>query len=60
MPLAQLGIRHPHRPKLVRPRPQLGQDLQSEVEPGATLVQGPYVAETFAVSVEQDYVVIDA
>ena len=31
-----------------------------EVEPGATLVQGPYVAETFPVSIDQDYVVIDA
>ncbi|MBV8912596.1 MAG: Rieske (2Fe-2S) protein [Acetobacteraceae bacterium] len=30
------------------------------VEKGATLVQGPYVAETFPVSVEQDYLVIDA
>jgi 3-phenylpropionate/trans-cinnamate dioxygenase ferredoxin subunit len=30
------------------------------VAPGATLVEGPYVAETFAVSVEDDYVVLDA
>jgi 3-phenylpropionate/trans-cinnamate dioxygenase ferredoxin subunit len=29
------------------------------VEPGATLVEGPYVAETFAVTVEESYVVID-
>ena len=29
------------------------------VEPGAQLVKGPYVAETFAVSVEEDYLVID-
>ena len=29
------------------------------VEPGATLVKGPYVAETFAVSVEEDYLVIE-
>jgi nitrite reductase/ring-hydroxylating ferredoxin subunit len=29
------------------------------VEPGATLVKGPYVAETFAVAVEEDYLVID-
>jgi nitrite reductase/ring-hydroxylating ferredoxin subunit len=29
------------------------------VEPGASLVKGPYVAETFAVSVEEDYLVID-
>jgi nitrite reductase/ring-hydroxylating ferredoxin subunit len=30
------------------------------VEPGATLVEGPYKAETFAVRVENDYVVVDA
>ena len=29
------------------------------VEPGATLVKGPYVAETFAVAVEENYLVID-
>ncbi len=29
------------------------------VEPGATLVEGPYVAETFKVEVEGDYIVID-
>ena len=29
------------------------------VEPGAQLVKGPYVAETFPVSVEEDYLVID-
>lgn len=28
------------------------------VEHGATLVEGPYVAETFSVSVEDDYVVV--
>jgi nitrite reductase/ring-hydroxylating ferredoxin subunit len=29
------------------------------VEPGETVVKGPYVAETFAVSVEGDYVVVE-
>lgn len=29
------------------------------VEPGAALVEGPYVAETFPVSVENDYVVVE-
>jgi 3-phenylpropionate/trans-cinnamate dioxygenase ferredoxin subunit len=29
------------------------------VEVGAALVRGPYVAETFTVSVEQDYIVVD-
>ena len=30
-----------------------------EVEPGSKLVKGPYVAETFPVTVEEDYLVID-
>jgi len=30
------------------------------VEPGAALVEGPYVAETYPVSVEDRYVVVDA
>ena len=30
------------------------------VEKGAKLVEGPYVAETFRVSVEDDYVVVEA
>jgi 3-phenylpropionate/trans-cinnamate dioxygenase ferredoxin subunit len=29
------------------------------VEPGERLVKGPYVAETFPVSVEEDYVVVE-
>ena len=29
------------------------------VAPGAALVEGPYVAETFSVSVEDDYVVLE-
>ena len=31
-----------------------------EVAAGQSVVQGPYVAETVAVTVEQDYVVVDA
>jgi hypothetical protein len=30
------------------------------VEQGAKLIEGPYVAETFRVSVENDYVVVEA
>jgi nitrite reductase/ring-hydroxylating ferredoxin subunit len=30
------------------------------VEPGARLVEGPYKAETFPVSIENDYVVVEA
>ena len=29
------------------------------VEPGSAVVKGPYVAETLAVSIESDYVVVD-
>jgi 3-phenylpropionate/trans-cinnamate dioxygenase ferredoxin subunit len=29
------------------------------IAPGSTLVEGPYVAETFPVRIEDDYVVID-
>ena len=29
------------------------------IEPGADLVEGPYTAETFPVTVENDYVVVD-
>ena len=29
------------------------------VEPGAELVKGPYVAETFPVAIEQNYIVVD-
>jgi 3-phenylpropionate/trans-cinnamate dioxygenase ferredoxin subunit len=32
---------------------------EASVAPGAELAQGPYVAETFPVTVEQDYVVIE-
>ncbi|MBV9756795.1 MAG: Rieske (2Fe-2S) protein [Alphaproteobacteria bacterium] len=32
---------------------------QVEVEPGADLVKGPYVAETFPVTVEEQYVVVE-
>jgi 3-phenylpropionate/trans-cinnamate dioxygenase ferredoxin subunit len=30
-----------------------------EVAPGASVVEGPYVAETFAVAVEDEYVVVE-
>jgi hypothetical protein len=29
------------------------------VEPGSQLLKGPYIAETFPVTVEEDYLVID-
>lgn len=32
---------------------------QVTVEPGGSLARGPFVAETFTVSVEQDYVVVE-
>jgi 3-phenylpropionate/trans-cinnamate dioxygenase ferredoxin subunit len=33
--------------------------FQVMVEPGESLVKGPYLAETFPISVEEDYLVID-
>ena len=41
-------------PQVVRAR-----NFKVKVEPGAELVKGPYVAETFPVTVEEDYLVID-
>ena len=33
--------------------------FEAKVEPGADLVKGPYVAETFPVSIEQEYVIVE-
>lgn len=33
--------------------------FQVSVEPGSALVQGPYKAETFSITVEDDYVVVE-
>ena len=33
--------------------------FQVKVEPGEELVKGPYVAETFSVAVEEDYLIIE-
>jgi 3-phenylpropionate/trans-cinnamate dioxygenase ferredoxin subunit len=33
--------------------------FETTVEPGAALAKGPYVAETFSVLVEEDYVVVE-
>ncbi|MBO0765791.1 MAG: Rieske (2Fe-2S) protein [Hyphomicrobiaceae bacterium] len=41
-------------PKSVKAR-----NFKVQVEPGSELVKGPYVAETFPVTVEEDYLVID-
>jgi 3-phenylpropionate/trans-cinnamate dioxygenase ferredoxin subunit len=41
-------------PKSVKAR-----NLKVQVEPGSELVKGPYVAESFPVTVEEDYLVID-
>ena len=61
LPLALLGVRHPHRQVLVRSRARCGRAATAvSVEKGAKLVEGPYVAETFRVSVENDYVVVEA
>jgi 3-phenylpropionate/trans-cinnamate dioxygenase ferredoxin subunit len=41
------------------PKSMKARNFKVQVEPGAELVKGPYVAETFPVTVEEDYLVID-
>jgi 3-phenylpropionate/trans-cinnamate dioxygenase ferredoxin subunit len=41
------------------PKSMKARNFKVQVEPGTELVKGPYVAETFAVTVEDDYLVID-
>ena len=41
------------------PRRVQARKFEVNVEPGATLVEGPYVAETFDVKVEDQYLVIE-
>ncbi|HWE18841.1 MAG TPA: Rieske (2Fe-2S) protein [Hyphomicrobiaceae bacterium] len=41
------------------PKTMKARNFKVQVEPGAELVKGPYVAETFPVTVEEDYLVID-
>ena len=41
------------------PKSMKARKFKVTVEPGADLVKGPYVAETFPVKVEEDYLVID-
>ena len=41
------------------PKSLKARQFKVSVEPGADLVKGPYVAETFPVKVEEDYLVID-
>ena len=66
--LARLGVRHPHRPELLRPGQHPRQNLPVTVEPGGSLTnlgpgdalaKGPFVAETFPVSVEDKYIVVE-
>src|SRR5262249_6405230 len=59
LPLAPLRGPHPPRPILVRSELGSRAGGQGIGRAGATLVKGPYVAETFAVSVEEDYLVIE-
>ncbi len=41
------------------PKSTRARQFQVTVEPGENLVKGPYVAETFPVSVEEEYVVVE-
>ena len=45
---------------LVRPAAAAHAPIRRVVEKGAQLVEGPYKAETFPVSVENDYIVVEA
>ena len=60
LPLARLGVRHPHRPVLVRSRQVRARRYPVSVEAGTRLVDGPYVGRDLPVSVENDYVVVEA
>jgi 3-phenylpropionate/trans-cinnamate dioxygenase ferredoxin subunit len=42
------------------PKSTRARQFQVTVEPGEKLMKGPYVAETFPVSVEEEYLVIEA
>ena len=58
--VARLGIRHPHRPVLVRPEFRQGAArFRSRSSRARVSLKGPYVAETFPVAVEEDYLVIE-
>ena len=41
------------------PKSTRARQFQVTVEPGEKLVKGPYVAETFPVSVEEEYLVVE-
>jgi nitrite reductase/ring-hydroxylating ferredoxin subunit len=41
------------------PKSVSARQFHVQVEPGSQLLKGPYMAETFEVSVEEDYLVID-
>ncbi len=60
LPLARLGVRHPHRPSWCDPRACAPAATPVSVQPGTRVVAGPYVAETVPVTVEGDYVVVEA
>ena len=57
--MAWMGVRHPHRSILGDPHSTRARQFAATIESGAELVKGPYVAETFTVSVEEDYLVIE-
>ena len=58
--LARLGVRHAHRPILVRSETRQGPVLSGRdgARRGAGQ-KGPYVAETFPVHVEDSYVIVE-
>jgi len=57
--LARLGIRHPQRAILVRSGAGQGADLSGGDRGRRDIGEGPYVAETFPVHIEDSYVIVE-
>ena len=57
--LARLGVRHAQRPILVRSEARQGPLLSGRDRERRGAAEGPYVAETFPVHVEDSYVIIE-
>ena len=60
MPVARVGVRRAHRAILLcDPDNACVRQYAVSVEPGSVLLRGPYVAETFQVAIEENYIVVE-
>ena len=59
MPMARLGVRHPHWPFGHHPDAIRTRSYPVEVAPGGEVLERHLVAETVPVSIEENYVVVD-